>query len=75
MYWGGLRLFAEDVLGGFHCHLRARRTDCDGPATWDDVYSGTLNPPGDIPTEIDLVAWILWTIANDLDAESETGLT
>ena len=65
MFWGALRLSTEDVLGTFHCVLRARRVDVDRSPTWDDLYRGTLNPPHDM-RDVDMPWWVLMHLADDL---------
>jgi hypothetical protein len=65
MFWSGLRLSTEDILGSVHCLLRARRVDFDRSAAWDDLWRGTLNPPHEI-TDSDLPWWTLTEIAHDL---------
>jgi hypothetical protein len=73
MFWEGLRLSTEYVLGAFHCVLRARRADSGGAPVWDELWRGLLNPPGDIE-EHDLPAWILLQLGQDLVClEPETG--
>ena len=65
MFWGAFRLSSEHVLGTFHCVLRARRVDVARSPTWDDLYRGTLNPPGDM-RDVDMPWWLLQSIAYDL---------
>jgi len=65
MYWSGLRLSSEVILGTVHCVLRARRVDFSGTPTWDDLWRGTLNPPGDMRDE-DMPWYVMVSLAKDL---------
>jgi len=65
MFWGSLRLSAEDILGSVHCVLRARRQHEPRPDAWDDLYRGSLNPPHDM-RDVDMPWYILSMLAYDL---------